>query len=500
MALTGNHFIAGEVRGAVSPRFDSNPFDGPSLSVAEGGPDEVDQAMRAAEEAFAVFSEVDGAGREALLREIAGQIEACGDEIAKYGQAETGLPEARLRGETGRTTGQLRMFADFVEAGKEAEPREDVALPDRAPLPRPHLKLHMRPVGPVVVFGASNFPLAFSVAGGDTASALAAGCPVVVKGHPAHPATGEIVAKAITDAVSACGLPAGVFSLIQGATHELGHALVTHPLTAAVGFTGSLRAGRALFDLCAARPTPIPFFGELGSINPVFVLPHALAARGTDIATGWVASLTMGAGQFCTNPGLLVLPAGEHGDAFVETARKTLAKTASQKMLTEGIAHAYMDGCGAIAACENVTSFLSPDAGARAAAPALMQTDAATFLDNSSLGHEVFGPFGLVVRTDSAAQRSELAHSLDGQLTFTLQIDPEDRDEARALLPIAQRKAGRVLANGFPTGVEVADAMVHGGPYPASTNFGHSSVGTIAIRRWLRPVCEQDLPEWLANS
>jgi len=500
MALTGNHFIAGEVRGAASPRFESNPFDGPSLSVAEGGADEVDQAMQAAEGAFAVFSEVDGPGRAALLREIAGQIEARGDDIAKYGQAETGLPEARLRSETGRTTGQLRMFADFVEAGKDAEPREDTALPDRVPVARPHLQMQMRPVGPVVVFGASNFPLAFSVAGGDTASALAAGCPVVVKGHPAHPATGEIVAKAISDAVSACDLPAGVFSIIQGATHELGHALVTHPLTTAVGFTGSLRAGRALFDLCAARPKPISFFGELGSINPVFVLPNALAARGTDIATAWAASLTMGAGQFCTNPGLLVLPAGEEGDGFVASACKALAKVSSQPMLSEGIAQAYTYGRDAIAACKNVTSLLSVEAGARIAAPALAETDAATFLNDASLGHEVFGPFGLVVRTDSAAQRLELARSLDGQLTFTLQIDPADRMEARALLPVAQQKAGRVLANGFPTGVEVAGAMVHGGPYPASTNFGHSSVGTIAIRRWLRPVCLQDLPEWLTNG
>ncbi|RDW11790.1 aldehyde dehydrogenase (NADP(+)), partial [Paracoccus thiocyanatus] len=360
--------------------------------------------------------------------------------------------------------------------------------------PRPDLRLMQRPIGPVAVFGASNFPLAFSTAGGDTASALAAGCPVVVKGHPAHPGTGEIVAQAIDAAIRATAMPAGTFSFIHGDSHEVGAALVRHPLIRAVGFTGSLRGGRALYDLCAARPEPIPFFGELGSINPVFVLPHAAAARGRQIAQGWTASLTMGAGQFCTNPGLLVLPAAA-ADAVLDAASAALADAAEQVMLTEGIAAAYCEGRDRIAGMAQAV--LESDSRGRNALPSLYRTTADAFLASRAMGEEVFGPLGLAVTVRDDDEMLDLARALEGQLTATLQMDQGDMALAGRLMPVLERKAGRVLANGWPTGVEVADAMVHGGPYPASTNFGATSVGTMAIRRFLRPVCYQDLPDVL---
>jgi len=297
--LHGKHLIAGEWL-AGTQSFANTPVDGAPDSFAVGQPDHIDQAAQAAEAAFASYGQTSRQQRAAFLRRIADEIEARGAEITEIGSRETGLPEARLEGERGRTTGQLRLFADHIEAGDYLDRRHDVALPDRAPLPRPDLRMTQLPIGPVAVFGASNFPLAFSAAGGDTASALAAGCPVVVKGHSAHPGTSEIVAQAIDAAIKASDLHAGVFSLVQGGTREAGQRLVQHPLIRAVGFTGSLWGGRALFDLCATRPEPIPFFGELGSINPMFLMPGAIAARGDEIANGWAASLTMGAGQFCT--------------------------------------------------------------------------------------------------------------------------------------------------------------------------------------------------------
>ena len=354
-----------------------------------------------------------------------------------------------------------------------------------------------RPIGPVAVFGASNFPLAFSTAGGDTAAALAAGCPVVVKGHSAHPGTGEIIAEAIHAAIRSCGVPAGVFSLIQGGNRQVGAALVQHPLIKAVGFTGSLSGGRALFDLCAQRPEPIPFFGELGSVNPMFVFNTALAARGTEIATGWAASLTMGAGQFCTNPGIAILRAGPEADRFVDTAAAVLTSSPSQTMLTDGIANAYQDGQRRVASAPGVREVVASSCEPRMAAPFLYMTDARSWLDNPNLAEEVFGPLGLVMTVANQDEMHSIAEALQGQLTCTIHVDDADTGDAAPLLPILERKAGRVLANGFPTGVEVADTMVHGGPYPASTNFGATSVGTLAIRRFLRPVCYQNIPDAL---
>ncbi|WP_225029168.1 aldehyde dehydrogenase (NADP(+)) [Xinfangfangia pollutisoli] len=494
--LTGKHLIAGQwVEG--ESRFASTPAHGPSHDFAVGTPAHVAQACAAAEAAALDFDAAGPEARARFLETIAAEIDARADAITEIGSQETGLPEARLVGERGRTTGQLKLFANHIRKPGWQDLRHDPALPDRQPLPRPDLRMMQRPVGPVAVFGASNFPLAFSVAGGDTASALAAGCPVVVKGHSAHPGTGELVAQAIDAAIRACGLPPGTFSLVQGGSRDVGEALVRDPHIRAVGFTGSLFGGRALYDLCAARPEPIPFFGELGSVNPMFLLPAAVAARGAEIAKGWAGSLTLGAGQFCTNPGIAVLIDGPEADAFVAAARAALAGSGAQTMLTDGIAAAYRQGRDRIAAGKGVREVLTTVCDRREATPYLFEVSGADWLADHALAEEVFGPLGVIVRVRHAAEMLAIAQSLAGQLTCTLHLDAGDTDLAQSLMPVLERKAGRILANGFPTGVEVADAMVHGGPYPASTNFGATSVGTLSIRRWLRPVCYQNLPEAL---
>ncbi|MBX2829977.1 MAG: aldehyde dehydrogenase (NADP(+)) [Rhodospirillales bacterium] len=491
--LTGKHLIAGNWV-AGDNTFQSEPAHGPANTFPVGTPALVDQAAKAAEDAFWTFGYSTREERAKFVNAIADEIDARGDEITEIGTQETGLPEARLQGERGRTVGQLRLFASHILDGAYLDRRYDEALPDRAPLPRPDLRLMQRPIGPVAVFGASNFPLAFSVAGGDTASALAAGCPVVVKGHSAHPGTGEIVAQAIDAAIKRCGVHPGVFSLIQGGKREVGQSLVQHPLIKAVGFTGSLGGGRALFDLCAARPEPIPFFGELGSVNPMFLLPAATKARGKALGAGWAGSLTMGAGQFCTNPGIAVVIDGPDADAFVASAKEALSGVAAQTMLTDGMAETYRAGAKRIAGTSGVKDVLTTTCDLRNATPYLFETTGENWLSNHELGEEVFGPLGLVVRVKDVAEMRAIAKSLEGQLTCTLHLDAADAADARSLLPILEHKAGRVLANGFPTGVEVSDAMVHGGPYPASTNFGATSVGTMAIRRFLRPVCYQNIP------
>ena len=492
----GNHLIAGDwVSGDTT--FTSEPAHGPVHDFSVGTPEFVNRACEAAEEAFWSYGYTTRNERAAFLNAIADEIEARGAQITEIGTQETGLPAARLEGERGRTVGQLRLFASHISKGDYLDRRHDPALPDRQPLPRPELTLVQRPIGPVAVFGASNFPLAFSTAGGDTAAALAAGCPVVVKGHSAHPGTGEIVAEAIHAAIAKCGVHKGVFSLIQGGKRDVGQSLVQHPLIKAVGFTGSLAGGRALYDLCAARPEPIPFFGELGSVNPMFVLPAALSARGAAIGEGWAASLTMGAGQFCTNPGIAVVQTGAAGDTLVAAAARALDGVQPLCMLTDGIAEAYRAGKARMDSRNAVRPVLTTESEGRDASPNLFEADASDYLQDRALGEEVFGPLGLVVRVSSVDEMVTLARGLEGQLTATLHMDAPDTDLAQRLMPVLERKAGRLLANGFPTGVEVADAMVHGGPYPASTNFGHTSVGTLSIRRFLRPVCYQNMPEAL---
>jgi 2,5-dioxopentanoate dehydrogenase len=494
--LTGKHLIAGDWVGSAQS-FQSSPAHGPARSFSAGTPSHVETACEAAEAAFPEYSTTGRTERAAFLNRIADEIDVRGPEITEIGSQETGLPLGRLEGERGRTVGQLRLFATHILSDGWLDRRHDSALPDRQPAPRPDLKLIQRPVGPVAVFGASNFPLAFSVAGGDTASALAAGCPVVVKGHSAHPGTGEIVAQAIDAAVKAMGVPAGTFSLVQGGKRDAGEALVQNPFIKAVGFTGSLAGGRALFNLCAARPEPIPFFGELGSVNPMFLLPAALAARSEAIAKGWAGSLTLGAGQFCTNPGIAVVIDGPDTDAFVEAAKAAVAAVGPQTMLTDGIAEAFRLGADRVAQSGGVRSVLYGSCEHRSVSPSLFEVSGSDWLADHSLAEEVFGPLGLIVRVRHASELQAVARSLAGQLTCTLHLNADDMELATLLIPLLERKAGRILVNGFPTGVEVVDAQVHGGPYPASTNFGATSVGTLSIRRWLRPVAYQNVPDAL---
>ena len=492
--IIGKHLIAGEwVEG--NETFQNAPVEGEVSSFAVGTPAMVDKAARGAEDAFWSYGYSTRASRAAFLRNIAEEIEARGEDITAIGTRETGLPEMRLNGERGRTVGQLRLFADHIEKGDYLDRRHDKALPDREPLPRPDLRMIQRPIGPIAVFGASNFPLAFSTAGGDTAAALAAGCPVVVKGHSAHPGVSDIVAQAIDAAIKKSGVHPGVFSQVQGGNRKVGQSLVQHPLIRAVGFTGSLGGGRALFDLCAQRPDPIPFFGELGSVNPMFLLPNAVAVRGEAIAKGWVGSLTMGAGQFCTNPGIAFVMAGAEADAFIAAAKAALGEIGPQTMLTDGIAESYRSGRDRVHGIAGAQEVLTSTCDLRNATPYLFQSTGKAWLANEELGEEVFGPLGIVITVENEDEMITVAHSIVGQLTATLHMDEGDTPLASKLMPILERKAGRLLANGYPTGVEVCDTMVHGGPYPASTNFGATSVGTLSIRRFLRPVCYQNMPE-----
>ncbi len=490
--LTAKNLIAGEWIGSETT-FDNQPVTDTPDSFAKATETMVDRACEAASDAFPSYAATTRGARAAFLRAIATEIDKRGEEITRIGMRETGLPEARLEGERGRTCGQLRLFADHIEDGAYLDRRHQPADPEAQP-PRPDQKMVQRPIGPVVVFGASNFPLAFSTAGGDTAAALAAGCPVVVRGHFAHPGVGDLVAQAIDAARWSSDLHPGVFSQVQGGDHDIGRALVQHPMIRAIAFTGSLRGGRALFDLCAARPEPIPFFGELGSINPVFLFPNACDTRGDAIAEAWADSLTLGAGQFCTNPGVVIVRDGPAAEAFVEHAANALRAKSAQVMLTNGIEANYHENRQAIGAVSGVETLFSGESETRHSLPSLMRTDGRTWLATPSLAHEVFGPFGLIVTAEDDQEIREIAETLDGQLTVTLQIEDDDMSAAAALMRIVENKAGRILVNGFPTGVDVSDAMVHGGPYPASTNFGATSVGTMAIRRFLRPVCYQDVP------
>jgi len=467
--------------------------EGTAFPVA--GPAEIERACALAESAFDRYRATDRETRAAFLESIADEIVAIGDELIVTAMRESGLPRARLEGERGRTVGQLRMFAGVVRAGLWQQIRIDPALPDRTPLPRPDLRLRMIPVGPVAVFGASNFPLAFSTAGGDTASALAAGCPVVVKGHPAHPATGALVAGAIARAVRKAGLPEGVFQHLAGPGNAIGSALVQDSRIAAVGFTGSRGGGLALMRLAQQRPVPIPVYAEMSSINPVLLLPEALKARAAALGTAFVGSLTMGAGQFCTNPGLILAIEGEGLDAFVAAARGAVAEADAQTMLTPGIHAAYEQGKARLAGSDKVETLArGKDApGAPRGQAALFGTSARAFLSDEALGHEVFGASSIIVRCGDEAELASVIAGLEGQLTATLHMDDGDLAMAGRLLPLLERKVGRILANGWPTGVEVCHAMVHGGPWPATSDGRTTSVGSLAIDRFLRPVSYQNL-------
>lgn len=499
--IDGAMLVGNEVRQSPS-RFQSHdPSTGSALTpdFSSAGEADVAQACALADLAAPHYAATDPESRAVFLETIASEIEAIGDDLIVRAVQESGLPRARIEGERGRTAGQLRLFAKFVRQGDWLDVTIDPAMPDRAPLPRPDLRRMNIAVGPVAVFGASNFPLAFSVAGGDTASALAAGCPVVVKGHPAHPGTGELVARAIQRAVAACNLPAGTFSYLPGETNALGAALVSDPRIKAVGFTGSRGGGLALMKIAAARKEPIPVYAEMSSINPVILMPAALAARGKALAEGFVQSLTMGAGQFCTNPGLVIAVDGPDLDAFVAAAAEAMAGSAALTMLSPGIHDSYAKGVAALAQHTAVETIArgQPETGANQAIAALFQTGAEQFLADAALGHEVFGSSSVIVRCRDLDEVVRVIASLEGQLTATLQLDDADIQDARALLPVLADRVGRVLANGWPTGVEVAHAMVHGGPFPATSDGRTTSVGTLAMQRFLRPVAFQNLPKSL---
>jgi NADP-dependent aldehyde dehydrogenase len=459
---------------------------------------DVDRAANLAEEAFVAYRKLSGCEKARFLRNIADGIEAIVPELVERANRETALPEARLKGESARTINQLRLFAQVIDEGSWVNARIDPAQPDRKPLPRSDIRSMMKPLGPVVVFGASNFPLAFSVAGGDTAAAFAAGNPVIVKAHHAHPGTSEMVGQVIARSVRECGLPSGVFALLFGAGSEIGAALVDHPKVKAVGFTGSLSAGKALMQRAAARPEPIPCFMEMSSVNPLFVLPEALHKRGAQIAAGLFGSFTLGVGQFCTKPGLVYLPRNADADALVAEVRALVEKASPSPMLTEGISKSYRAGIAsrqAQAQVSTVAQASSNGTGSGYAAPVLMQIDAEDLLGNPELATEVFGPSALVIRYDGREQLMEVASSIEGQLTATLHGTEADLAAFADLIAILERKAGRLIVNGFPTGVEVCHAMVHGGPYPATSDSRATSVGTYSIYRFVRPVCYQDFPQ-----
>ncbi|HEU0100369.1 MAG TPA: aldehyde dehydrogenase (NADP(+)) [Allosphingosinicella sp.] len=483
----------GEVRGI-------NPETGETLEPAYGGAtrEQLDEACRLAAEAFDPFRASPPETRAAFLEAVAGNILDLGDELVERTVAESGLPRARIEGERGRTVGQLRLFAQIVRDGRYLGARIDPAIPDRKPLPRPDIRARMVPLGPVAVFGASNFPLAFSVAGGDTASALAAGCPVVAKAHPAHPGTSELVGRAIRDAVAGSGLPEGVFSLVFDSGYEIGQALVADPRIKAVGFTGSRRGGLALMKIAGERPEPIPVYAEMSSINPVILFAGALEERAPQIAQAFVGSLMMGAGQFCTSPGLILGIDGEGLDNFTRTAGEALREAAPGTMLTPGIHRAYCEGVDALARHERVETVARGKAGHNYQGQAgLFSTPADAFLADERLREEIFGSSSLIVRCPDEPALAEVVESLEGQLTASLHISQADHDDARRLLPVLERKVGRILVNGFGTGVEVGHAMVHGGPFPATSDGRSTSVGAMAIGRFLRPVAYQDLPDAL---
>ena len=479
----------------------TDPQTGASLepSFHSAFSEDVHRAACLAEEAFLSYGKLSGREKGRFLRQIAMEIELIAGELVERARLETALPEKRLQGEVGRTAGQLRLFAQVVEEGSWVTARIDPALPERTPLPRADLRSMLRPLGPVAIFGASNFPLAFSVAGGDTASAFAAGNPVLVKAHPAHPGTSELVGQAICRALQACNLPQGVFALLFDAGTEVGAALVQHPKVKAVGFTGSLTAGKALMKLAAARPEPIPCFMEMSGANPFFVLPEALRMRGSQIAKGLFASFTLGTGQFCTKPGLIFLPSNEDADTLVTELVGQVNQATPSTMLSQSICRNYSTGVEHRKSHDRVKLLAmahpSGDANNAQGVPALLQIGGSDLLSDQDLAKELFGPCAILVRYESREEMIALALALEGQLTATVQGTDAELEAYADLISILEGKAGRLIFNGYPTGVEVCHAMVHGGPYPATSDSRSTSVGSQAIFRFARPVCYQDFPQ-----
>jgi NADP-dependent aldehyde dehydrogenase len=498
MQLHGKNFIGNELfSGTGASLYGVDPSSQQKLEPGffEAGEAEIDRAMRLAQKAFEGYRKLEPTARARFLRQITSEIETLGDALIDRANSETALGVERLRGERGRTVAQLRMFADLIEEGSWVDARIDRAIADRKPLPKPDVRRMRIPIGPVVVFGASNFPLAFSVAGGDTASALAAGCPVVVKAHPAHPGTSELVAGVISKAAQSSGMPEGVFSMLHGRSPELSLALVRHPAAAAVGFTGSLRAGRALFDAAAARPRPIPVYAEMGSVNPLFLLSGAPAERSEQIAQGLKQSVTMGVGQFCTKPGVVVGLDSDLTRRFAESFSKLMESAPRGALLHAEILSSYVKGVRQVSTVPGVKALPEQMSAGSGAVPTVFRTDGNTFLRNPRLGEELFGPSTVLVAASSPAQMLEIARRLEGHLTATIHGTEQDMAENAELVDVLQQRVGRLIFNGFPTGVEVCASMQHGGPYPATTDSRTTSVGTAAIERFVRPVAFQNFPQ-----
>ena len=502
MGLTGQNFIGNKQSAKGKSTFYAfNPSDGSKMEPAfvEATKEEINDAIKLAEEAFLEYRKKSGKEKAAFLNAIADEILALGDDLIKRCCAESGLPEGRITGERGRTMGQLKLFASLLEEGSWVDARIETAIPDRQPLPKADIRSMHKALGPVGVFGASNFPLAFSVAGGDTASALAAGCPVVVKGHPSHPGTCELIAKAISSAVKKTNMPEGTFSLIQGPSIEVGMELVKHPSIKAIGFTGSYRGGKALFDAAANRPEPIPVYAEMGSTNPVFILPGALKERNEALAKGLAASVTMGVGQFCTNPGLVFTENSADADTFKQTTVNSFKDISAESMLNAGIKSAYESGVDRLSkevGVEVLSSGKTDSSGYKGTA-FLLQSTVANFIVNDHLQEEVFGPSTLMLSANNKKELIASAKKLTGHLTATLHATDEDLKNYADLVEILEQKVGRLIINAFPTGVEVCHSMVHGGPFPATTDSRTTSVGTMAISRFTRPVCYQGFPQFL---
>jgi NADP-dependent aldehyde dehydrogenase len=487
-------FSRGGETGDTFRAFDPTTGDAVEPVFYSAMPDELDRAANLADTARIPFGNIPGRERAKFLRAIADNIEALGDLLIHRASLETSLPFARFVGERGRTCGQLRMFADLLDEGSWVDARIDHSIPDREPVPKPDVRSMLRPLGPVAVFCASNFPLAYSVAGGDTASALATGCPVIVNAHIAHPGTAELVGTAVAKASKDCGMPEGTFSLLFSSGFEVGQTLVKHPAVKAVGFTGSRRGGRALMDIAAARSEPIAVYIEMSSVNPTFILPSAISERGDAIAAGLHASVTGGVGQFCTKPGLVFLPEG--ADHFVAAFNRSIENTPPSPLLTGGIRTAYVSGNQKRAAeVENAVANEDPNLPGFSVNPSAFETTAVEFLNTPDLNEELFGPTTLLIRSTTHEELLNIARSLEGQLTASVHGTEEDLREYADLIAILETKVGRLIFNGFSTGVEVCPSMVHGGPYPATSDGRSTAVGTRAITRFARLVCYQNFPQ-----
>jgi len=502
MGISGKNFIGNKLTAEGSVTFQAvNPANKEALagSFHEATPGEVAEAVQMAGTAFQEYRNSTGKEKAVFLETIADEIFNLGDKLIARCCAETGLPEGRITGERGRTMGQLKLFAQVLNEGSWVDARIEHAIPEREPVPKPDIRSMLKALGPVGVFGASNFPLAFSVAGGDTASALAAGCPVVVKAHPAHPGTCELVAGAIIKAAKKCNMPEGVFSMLHGRSADVGMAIVTHPLIKAIGFTGSFKGGKAIYDAAARRPEPIPVYAEMGSVNPVFILSGSMAHKYEEIATGFVGSVTLGTGQFCTNPGLVIHEQSGAASKFKGVVKANIEKLEASTMLTQGIQDSYNKALSRLESQQGVKVLARGKAHGDGftGTPEIVSVDSRTFLRNKVLQEEVFGPSSLSVEAKSPDELVEIARNLEGHLTASLFATEEDLKNNAELISVLEQKVGRIIVNGFPTGVEVCHAMVHGGPFPATTDSRSTSVGTRAILRFARAVCYQGFPDSL---